>query len=652
MKFSILLSALAVTPALAVPTFGSRSPSSSSYSYSYSYGSRNNSHSDSHSDSSHYGSSSSSSSNDNNSNDCDDDSSSNNNDQSSKSGLNNGLNNGQSKYPTDTYIVNPAGKSGTGYGSNSDNQYSNGYRTNGYGKGRVSSDGNRPSSGSGNNPWNGPGSLGSKTWNGPGNNPWSNPDKGFGGKGLSDSSGRTPGSGSGSTPGSGSGSTPGSGSGSTPGSGSGRTPGSGSGSTPGGGFGNNPGSGSGNGFGKGFGDPASQGHRNVLYVTNWGIYGANYQPDQIPADKITHINYAFANIQDDGTVFSADPWADTQKGFPGDNTTEPGNNAYGLVKQIYQKKIENRGLKVLLSIGGWTWSPKFPPIVADDKKRAQFVASAVKLITDWGMDGIDVDWEYPNTPALNKQCVILFQELRQALDEYSAKHANGYHFLLTFAAPAGPQNYGAFDFAAMDKNLDYWSLMAYDFAGSWDNTTGHASNVFPNPFNPTSTKFSINKALDDYIKGGVAPGKFNLGIPLYGRGFNNTDGMGKPYHGVPVDSLGNQGTLTYKYLPLPGAKVEFDPIAQGTYSYDSKTRQLYSFDDIKSAGVKTDYLQFRGLGGAMYWEASGDKTGDESIVSYVAKKIGLEKSQNLVWYPVSQYDNIRGNLGQTVAKQS
>ncbi|CRK39895.1 hypothetical protein BN1708_020660, partial [Verticillium longisporum] len=61
-------------------------------------------------------------------------------------------------------------------------------------------------------------------------------------------------------------------------------------------------------------------------------------------------------------------------------------------------------------------------------------------------------------------CVILLQELRQALDEYSAKHANGYHFLLTFAAPAGPQNYGAFDFAAMDKSLDYWSLMAYDFA--------------------------------------------------------------------------------------------------------------------------------------------------------------------------------------------
>ncbi|RBQ79792.1 hypothetical protein VDGD_08741 [Verticillium dahliae] len=268
------------------------------------------------------------------------------------------------------------------------------------------------------------------------------------------------------------------------------------------------------------------------------------------------------------------------------------------------------------------------------------------------MDGIDVDWEYPNTPALNKQCVILLQELRQALDEYSAKHANGYHFLLTFAAPAGSQNYGAFDLAAMDKSLDYWSLMAYDFAGSWDNTTAHASNIFPNPFNPVSTKSNINQAIDDYIKGGVAPAKFNLGIPLYGRGFNNTNGMGKPYHGVPVDSLGNQGTLMYKYLPLPGAKVEFDPIAQGTYSYDSKTRQLYSFDDIKSAGAKADYLQFRGLGGAMYWEGSGDKTGDESIVSYVAKKIGLEKSQNLLWYPVSVYDNIRGNLGQAVAKQS
>ncbi|KAM0282486.1 hypothetical protein ACHAQH_003000 [Verticillium albo-atrum] len=401
----------------------------------------------------------------------------------------------------------------------------------------------------------------------------------------------------------------------------------------------------------GYGKWPSQGLRNLLYVTNWGIYGANYQPDQIPADKITHINYAFADIQPDGTVISSDAWADTQIAFAGDNTTEPGTNAYGMIKQIYKKKQANRGLKVLLSIGGWTYSPKFAPVAADETKRARFVSSAVKLIADWGMDGIDVDWEYPNTPEMNKHCVLLFRELRHALDAYSSKHANGYHFLLTFAAPAGPDNYEAFDMPAMDKQLDYWSLMGYDFAGSWDNTTGHGSNIFTNPANPLATKYSLNQAIRDYFKGGVAPSRFNLGIPLYGRGFNNTQGLGKPYSGIPVGSLGEVGTWVYKDLPRPGAKVYFDPVAQATYSYDEKTKQLVTFDDLNSVSHKVDYLKSLGLGGAMFWEAAGDKTGDQSIVSFVAKSLGLETSQNLLSYPVSQYDNIRNNLGKAVPKQ-
>ncbi|KAL8387774.1 hypothetical protein RB595_009682 [Gaeumannomyces hyphopodioides] len=394
----------------------------------------------------------------------------------------------------------------------------------------------------------------------------------------------------------------------------------------------------------GGGSAPQTGYKNVLYFTNWGIYGANFQPQQIPAENVTHILYSFADIAWDGEVKSSDSWSDVEKHYAGDSWNDVGRNAYGCVKQLYIHKKRNRHLKVLLSIGGWTWSPKFVPAAATEAGRQRFASSAVKLLADWGFDGLDLDWEYPQNSKEARDYVLLLDACRRALDAYAAQHAPGYHFLLTVATPAGPQNYNNMDLAGMDRIVDFWNLMAYDYAGSWDSTSGHQSNLFLSPSNPLATKFSTDRAVKDYLAKGIKGSKITLGLPLYGRAFTQTEGLGRAYSGVGPGSIEN-GVWLYRDLPRPGAAELWDDAAKASYSYDAASRALVTYDTVRSASEKAAYVADRGLGGAVYWEASGDRVGAASLVGTMARSMGrLDRTPNLLSYPASQYDNIRAGM--------
>ncbi|PGG97514.1 hypothetical protein AJ80_09683 [Polytolypa hystricis UAMH7299] len=382
-------------------------------------------------------------------------------------------------------------------------------------------------------------------------------------------------------------------------------------------------------------------YRSVAYFVNWGIYARNYMPADLPANQLTHVNYAFADVNpNSGEIVLSDPYADIEKHFPGDSWSSESEDLFGSLKQLFILKQENRKLKVLLSIGGWgAYSLNLAMAASTPKGRSNFARSAVQLISDLGLDGLDIDWEFPRDKGEADNFLELLRETYEALEQRMGIH--GGPVILTAAVSAGPDKYELLDLKAMDQYISFWNLMAYDYAGSWDSATGHQANLFPSPL-AARTPFSTEAALDYYIEtAGLNGSKINLGIPLYGRAFCGTDGLGLPFCGVG-DGSWEDGVWDYKVLPLPGSTEFYDNDAAASYSYDVSKNMLVTYDSVKSVQRKAAYIKQRGLGGVMYWEASGDVADSRSIIAAAAASLGvLDETCNLLTYPTSKYKTIR-----------
>lgn len=385
---------------------------------------------------------------------------------------------------------------------------------------------------------------------------------------------------------------------------------------------------------------------NLGYFTNWGIYARKYFPSDVPQYNLTHILYAFADVNPDtGECILTDLWADEQIHYTGDSWNDPGNNLYGNFKQFLLLKKKNRALKLMLSVGGWTFGPHFAPMAADPKKRAKFVSTAITILENDGLDGLDIDWEYPANAAQASNFTSLLKELRAGLTAHAAKKNDKVPYLLSIAAPCGSDKYKVLEVAKMDQYLDFWNLMAYDFAGSWSTVTGHQANLW----NIKGKAPSADDAVNFYIANGVVSHKLVLGIPLYGRGFENTDGPQQPYNGVGQGTW-EAGNWDYKFLPMKGAKEMINTKIGASWSYDPAKREFISYDTPQNVLAKCQYIVNKRLRGAMFWELSGDASkaqggADRSLVALTSKNMGtLDATLNHISYPDSKWDNVRAGM--------
>lgn len=316
--------------------------------------------------------------------------------------------------------------------------------------------------------------------------------------------------------------------------------------------------------------------RTNAYFPEWGIYDRNFQVDQIPAGALDAVTYAFADITPGGEVTTYDAYA-AGINFP----------------RLKALKQRNPSLKIILAVGGYTLSYRFPQVAATAAARQKFAASAVQFCRANGFDGIDIDWEYPASATDKANFTALLAELRRQLS------ADGK--LLSAALPASPT---FIDLKSASAQLDWVNLMTYDYHGSWEpNKTGHNAPLY------APDGMAADDTVRLYVGAGVPAGKILLGVPIYGRSWMGATGVGSSASGVGPGTW-EPGMLDYRDLLERLAQPAAYPP-----SWDSTSRVPYiltpqgvfiSFEDQTSLSDKLDYVKTQGLGGVMFWELSAD----------------------------------------------
>ncbi|WP_404819475.1 glycosyl hydrolase family 18 protein [Streptomyces marincola] len=369
-------------------------------------------------------------------------------------------------------------------------------------------------------------------------------------------------------------------------------------------------------------------HVNLGYFTEWGVYGRNYHVKDIvdsgTAEQLTHINYAFGNVQNGectiGDSFAAhDRFYSAAESVSGEADTWDNGALRGNFNQLRQLKEMYPHIKVVWSFGGWTWSGGFGDAMRDPQRFAQ---SCYDLVNDprWAgvFDGIDLDWEYPNACGLgcDSSGPEVFEDMMRAF-----RGAFGDQ-LVTAAITADASEGGkidAADYAGGAQYADHLAVMTYDFFGAWATAGPTAPHSPLTAYNGIPQQgFNSEAAIDRLVAQGVPPEKLLLGIGFYGRGWNGvTQAAPGGSASGPAPGTYEQGIEDYKVLaercPPTGT------IAGTAYAHCGN--QWWSYDTPATIAGKMDWALNEGLGGAFFWELSGD-TADGDLAHAIGAGLG------------------------------
>ncbi|MEZ0471654.1 glycoside hydrolase family 18 protein [Luteimonas sp. B3_2_R+30] len=340
-----------------------------------------------------------------------------------------------------------------------------------------------------------------------------------------------------------------------------------------------------------------------------GGSAARYPISRIPADRLTHLFYAFATI-DEGRCAS------------------PGAEAGAHFAALAELKRRHPRLRTLISIGGWS-AGGFSDAASTERSRRRFVASCVALFFDahrGSFDGVDIDWEYPvyggppeigARPQDRRNMTLLAREFRRQLRALGKER--GQSFLLTAALPAGRlQSTGPYDparsyeLAELAGVLDFINLMTYDMGTGFSAVSSFnapLNEVAEDPLDQPMRRWNnVAGAIDYYRQQGVPAHKLVLGVPFYGRGFRVSSeadhGLYQAYAGT--FDPGAWRDIKANLLPDPQWEQHWHPVAQSPWLLHRGERKFVSYEDPKSVAIRAQLARDRGLLGVFMWELTGD----------------------------------------------
>lgn len=311
----------------------------------------------------------------------------------------------------------------------------------------------------------------------------------------------------------------------------------------------------------------------------------------IDARRLTHVYYAFADVENHELIMRRDDDAEN-------------------LRKLTALRAVNPNLKVLVSAGGWSWSGGFSDAALTDSSRARFARSAIRLIEEHDLDGVDLDWEYPGLPGAGnthrpedrENFTLLLRTVREHIDAFAEREGRAEPYLLTIAAGAGESYLEHTNMREVSEVLDLVNLMTYDFAGSWSDRTGHHTNLHPSDCGNISASEAVERFMDE----GVPAEKLVLGAAFYGRSWLGVDltsgsGLCAPYDG---------DTGSYSFVTLAqdvgGYERRWDNDALAPYLVHPDSAEFITYDDEASVQFKALYVRERGLGGVMFWAYDHD----------------------------------------------
>ncbi|EUJ47766.1 glycosyl hydrolase family 18 protein [Paenilisteria rocourtiae] len=400
--------------------------------------------------------------------------------------------------------------------------------------------------------------------------------------------------------------------------------------------------------------------RNVMYYGDWSIWGGEGQfyPKDIPAEQLTHLNFAFLDFDSNGNLKFTDK--DAAVGAPvGQDGVQWGGANAGILNAIQDLRAKNPNMKIGISIGGWSKSGDFSAIGENATARANFVSNVMKFIKYTNMDFVDLDWEYPASvraadlvdnkndegtpnakPADKQNYITLLQDLRTALDKQGVDVKKKYELSVALPASQGLLASGV-DVAKLFNVVDFANIMTYDMNGAWTPNSAHHTALYGNPADPNySSGFSVDQTVQYLKSQGAASDKIVVGAAFYSRGWNkveagtsttqpglfqpatknNKDADQSATYGAPNEkplATGDGGRAggvwAYKSIDALKAKsptlVEYwDDVAKAPYLYSKTTGEFYTFENVRSVTAKAQYVKDNNLGGMISWMQSQDKT--------------------------------------------